>query len=268
MKLDYGAQLSPCPIALSIGTLIKPKLLDIAKLSFDKFSYYEFLLKLSPDTFYTKLNSEVGTEYWNSLSDDERDSITLYDLILENETLQDLFVEIFNFFFEETVIFEEGVFIILRNPNTDLSNLGEADIKGIISKDSVMQVLDLIQQVCCINDEEKEDEKNLKFKNSLAEKLFKRMKKAAKEAEARKKSDVNYTIPNIISTVSNRHQSINPVNVWDLTIFQLIDAFRRLQANEIYEIDATRVSVWGDEKKSFDAALWYKNQYDNNSQPI
>lgn len=268
MKLDYGTQLSPYPIELSIGTLIKPKLSDIAKLSFDKFGYYEFLLKLSPETFYSSLNSEVGAEYWESLPNDERDSITLYNLILENETLKDLFVEIFNFFFKETVIFEEGVFIILQNPNADLSELGETDIKGIISEDSIMQVLDLIQQVCCINDEEKEDEKNLKFKNSLAEKLFKRMKKAAKEAETRKKSDVNYTIPNIISTVSNKHQSINPVNVWDLTVFQLIDSFRRLQTNEIYGIDATRVSVWGDEKKTFDAALWYKNQYDNNGQPI
>jgi len=32
-------------------------------------------------------------------------------------------------------------------------------------------------------------------------------------------------------------------------------------ANAIYEIDSTRVSVWGDEKKTFNASLWYKNHF-------
>ena len=41
MKFDYGTQLSPYPIVLSIGTLIKPKLQRVADLSFDKFNYYD-----------------------------------------------------------------------------------------------------------------------------------------------------------------------------------------------------------------------------------
>jgi hypothetical protein len=32
----------------------------------------------------------------------------------------------------------------------------------------------------------------------------------------------------------------------------------------MFDIDSTRVSVWGDEKKTFNAALWYKNNYDKN----
>ena len=45
-------------------------------------------------------------------------------------------------------------------------------------------------------------------------------------------------------------------------MFQLLDAFNRMQMNSMYEIESTRVSVWGDEKKTFDASLWYKNNYD------
>ena len=41
-----------------------------------------------------------------------------------------------------------------------------------------------------------------------------------------------------------------------------MDAFNRLQRNTMYDIDSTRVSVWGDEKKTFDVSLWYKNEYD------
>ena len=78
-----------------------------------------------------------------------------------------------------------------------------------------------------------------------------------------KKADINLSIPNIISSISNMHPSLNYMNVWDLTVFQLLDAFNRLQANVMYDIDCTRVSVWGDEKKTFDVSLWYKNNYDN-----
>ena len=78
-----------------------------------------------------------------------------------------------------------------------------------------------------------------------------------------KKSDPNLSLPNIISAVSNTHPTINPLNVWNLTVFQLLDSFTRLQSNKIYDINATSVSVWGDEKKQFDFSLWYKKN-DNN----
>ena len=102
----------------------------------------------------------------------------------------------------------------------------------------------------------------MKFKNNLAKKLMQKMLKAQKEEKKRKKADINMSLPNIISAVSSRHPSINLINVWELTIFQLFDVFGRLQANAMFEIDCKRVSTWGDEKKTFDAALWYKNQYD------
>ena len=88
------------------------------------------------------------------------------------------------------------------------------------------------------------------------------MLKAQKEQKKQAKNDINLSIPNIISAVASKHPSLNLTSIWDLTIFQLLDSFSRLQANTVYEIDSTRVSVWGDEKKTFDPALWYKNIYD------
>lgn len=263
MRLDYGSQLSPYPLELSIGTLVKPKLSDIAKITFDKFNYFEVLITLTPELFFSGFADDMGKEYWSKLSDDEKSGINIYDIIIGNDALKDLFLEIFNFFFQQTVIFREGYFVILDTLETEIFDLEEVDIKGVISKDNISEVLNVLAQICCIN-EDNDEEQNVKFKNSLAEKLFKRMK-AAKKAE-KKKNDKNYTIPNLISAVSNRHPSITPTSVWDLTVFQLIDSFQRLQTNSIYDIDVTRVSVWGDEKKTFDAALWYKNQYESNSQ--
>lgn len=261
MKLDYGTLLNPTPIKLSIGTLRKHTLREISTLSFDRFNLYEALLKINPESYYTKMCGEEGKAYWGSLKEDARDTMTMYDLILENDSVCVLYTELLNFFFEEFVIFKEGFFILL-NQEVDLKEeIAPESIRGVINDSTFKQVLDLIQQICCIYEEE-ETMDGLKFKNNAARKIYEKILKGQKEKKARKKADVNFSLPNIISAVSNSHQTINPINVWDLTMFQLLDSFNRLQVNKVYDIDARRVSVWGDEKKTFNIALWYKNEYD------
>lgn len=264
MRLDYGTQLSPVPITLSIGTLRKPTLKEISQITFDRFSFYEFFLKLSPEIYYTKLRKENdGEAFWDSLTEEERDKITIYNIIEEDDKIRSTYVEIFNFFFVETVIYQEGFFILLKE-NTAIDNpdkIKREQVRGAIAKDNFSQVMSLLQQICCIYNEE-ESLDDMKFKNNLARKLMEKMLKAKKKEQETKKSDLNLTIPNIISSLANKHPSLNYVNIWDLTIFQLLDAFNRTQANSMYDIDSTRVSVWGDEKKTFDVSLWYKNNYD------
>lgn len=264
MRLDYGTQLSPVPITLSIGTLRKPTLKEISQITFDRFSFYEFFLKLSPETYYTKLQKENdGEAFWGSLTEEEQDKITIYNIIEEDDKIRSTYVEIFNFFFVETVIYQEGFFILLQE-NTAIDNpdkIKREQVRGAIAKDNFTQVMSLLQQICCIYNEE-ESLDDMKFKNNLARKLMEKMLKAKKKEQETKKSDLNLTIPNIISSLANKHPSLNYVNIWDLTIFQLLDAFNRTQANSMYDIDSTRVSVWGDEKKTFDVSLWYKNNYD------
>ena len=264
MRLDYGTQLSPVPITLSIGTLRKPTLKEISQITFDRFSFYEFFLKLSPEIYYTKLRKENdGEAFWDSLTEEEQDKITIYNIIEEDEKIRSTYVEIFNFFFVETVIYQEGFFILLKE-NTAIDNpdkIKREQVRGAIAKDNFSQVMSLLQQICCIYNEE-ESLDDMKFKNNLARKLMEKMLKAKKKEQETKKSDLNLTIPNIISSLANKHPSLNYVNIWDLTIFQLLDAFNRTQANSMYDIDSTRVSVWGDEKKTFDVSLWYKNNYD------
>ena len=239
IELKYGTQLSPTPIKLSIGTLRKPKLKEIAEIGFDEFNLFETFAKMTPELWFTKIKGEDGKSFWCSLSEEERSKIALYDIMLSDKSLIDVYLAIFNFFFVEPVVFYDDNFLILDHTIEDLSGLTSDDIYGIICKESFIQVLEVIQRICCIY-----------------EKMLK-----AKQAE-KKKSDDNMTLPNIISAVSNRHPSITPITVWELTIFQLLDSFERLRDNAFYEIEKTRVSVWGDEKKTFDAALWYKNNYD------
>lgn len=264
MRFDYGTQISPFPIPLSVGMLRKPKLRDIADpkskpaMSFTKFMFYEFLISMTPKEFFTKVEVEKGQEFWDSLSEEEKRGLTVYDLIQLNPTLMQNFLEVFNFFFEETVLFVEGVFVLV-NPDKDYSidTPQREDIVGVIDSHNFSEILYAIQQVCCIAQEEEETPK---FKNKIAEQMYYRMKEA--EKEQKKKADKDMTLPNIISKVSAKHNSLNFTNIWDLTIFQLLDNFASMREGAMYEIERTRVAVWGDEKRTFDPARWYKNDFD------
>lgn len=259
MELDYGMLLSPVSIPLSVGTLRKPTMREISELTFQKFSMFEAFLKITPEEIYTSFIGDPEENKWDSLPEDTRDSLTVYDCILDDENLQGVYRSIFDFFFEENVIYYKNLFVLL-NEGFDAEHLTEEAVRGVISEKNFQSVLECIQQTCCIYTK-KEEEKERTFKNDLARKMYEKMKKAQAEREKAKQKQTNldYSLPNIMSAISNRHPSINPINVWDMTLFQLIDSFNRLQVNAVYDIDCTRVSVWGDDRKKFDISLWYKN---------
>ncbi len=266
MLLDYGTQLSYEPIPLSIGLLRKPKLRDISKITFDRFATFEYFLKCTPKEYYTKALSDYGgAEMWESFSEDKRESMTMYSIIVSDVPLQKLFVDLFNFFFMENVVYHKGFFILFdKNAEQVDDKVPLNSIHGIISDKNFSQVLDVIQQVCCIHNKSDESAEDQKFKNNLARQLFERMQKALKKQEEEKGTNVDkdLSLPNIISSVASKHPNYNLINIWELTVFQLVDSFKRMQSNTTYDIGRVRVSVWGDEKKTFDQALWHKNYYD------
>ena len=260
MRIDYGTQLSPYPIKLSVGTLRKPTLRDIAEISFEKFNFFQVFMSITPEKYYKFISK--NDPMWESLSDEEKDDMTMYSVIMQDEKARDIFLDIFNFFFLEKVIFMEGFFILLNKDVTGADMMKPENFSGVVNDTSFPQVLNVIQQILGISEPEEEPIETLKFKNKKAKKNYLKMLKGQKQKLSSAQHDINLSIPNIISAVACRHPSINMLNIWDLTVFQLIDSFTRLQANAFYDIDSNRVSTWGDEKKTFDAALWYKNTYD------
>ena len=261
IELDYGTRLSPDPIKLSIGTLIKPKLRDISKVTFDTYSYYESLAKLTPKSYYNAVRKNMGgVEYWESLSLEERNNLKLFDIIIKEAELKNSYLEMFNFFFVENVVIYEDLFVVLKEGINEISSQSNAeDVRGIITKENFNDIIFVIQQICCIEDKSNNEE--LKFKNNLAKELYFKMQKAVEKQKIERKEDKNFELPNLISAVSNSHPTIDPINVWDLTVYQLMDSFNRLQTNRMLDMQATSVSVWGDKKSTFNPALWYKNQF-------
>lgn len=266
MILDYGTQISFEPIKLSIGTIIKPTLKQIAKISFKKFELYESLLKITPEHIYTKLlKDNGGQEMWDSIDEHTKDNMTIFDVIQNNEYVRALYIEMLNFFFQEALIYREGYLLVIKEniSNLDMENIQINDIYGAISRETLPKIFSIIEQICGIYNKE-EDIDNMKFKNEFQKQYILKMLKNQKKNTTEKNTNINLSVPNIISALTCIHPSINYTNIWEMTVFQLYDSFNRLQQNKMYDIDSTRVSVWGDEKKTFDFGLWYKNNYDNN----
>lgn len=85
-----------------------------------------------------------------------------------------------------------------------------------------------------------------------------KLKKGREEKAKQTKADKNMELGNIISAIANKSQSLNILNIWDLTIFQLWDCFSRLSNNNMYDIQSMSVAAWGDKDNHFDATAWFK----------
>lgn len=269
MTLDYFTLLSPEPIRLSVGSIKSPTLREIGRISFKRFGIYQIYLKLTPKDYYHELNSEK-LPYWESLSDEQRDSITMWELITLEPDVVPGYLEMLNFFFVERVIFREGVFMVVdtddyKTPDDEL-DINNSNLRGMLHHSLFIDVIDILQQICSMKSGKKESEKELKFKNEKARRMYERMLKAKEERDRieAKRNAKNYAIPNIISSVAAMSNNLNIVNIWDATLFQLFDQFNKLRTNDVHYINEVRVSVWGDEKKQFDPALWYKNLFEDN----
>lgn len=270
MKLDYFTLLCPEPIRLSIGNIRQPKLREIGKLTYPIFNLYQVYLKLTPQDYYTLLNKEQGEEIWNSLSDEVKEKMTMFDIILTEESIRNIYLKIFNFFFVERVVFLESFFFIVNTDDYETPpeelNLEENTV-GVISQDTFLEVLNIIQQVCCINSNEPTDDQKPKFKNKKAERIYEKIQKAEEERKKAqvKKDAPNMTLANIISAVAAKSTGLNIVNIWDATLFQVYDQFGKLQNDNAHYMNSVRVAVWGDENNQFDPTLWYKNNFDKKS---
>lgn len=272
--------LSPYPIVLSIGTLIKPTLKQIFDpingIGYEQYKGYEAFTKLTPKVFYTKLSGEEGLDVWESCTDSQRHKLEMFNVAKINKELLYDYLDLFNFFFEEYVYYKEGFFIWSKYELdfTEDDEVISESVTGVVNTaDGFNQVISAIQQICCIYQKtDKIDNSELKFKNSKAKEIYEKIygkqddeqDDGEKEVNTNSKEYRDYCLPNIISAVSNNHPTISPINVWELTVFQLLDAFHRKCAADRQEMSSLHVSVWGDENNTYDSNIWLANEYDNN----
>lgn len=223
MKLSYFELLSPDPVYIqNVGGIVSPKLKDISSVGINTYQSYLSLLLMDLKAYFTAAG-------------DKEQAIRLLQTAL-------------NFFIREEVVYSppSRCFLVQENQKTI----------GIISKEIYPQICDLICQRNCIKAKREDDLS--KAKNKRALQIMEKLRKGRSEIAKQTKADRNIELGNIISAVANKSLSLNILNIWELTVYQLWDCFARLSNNSIYAIQAMSVAVWGNKDNYFDAASWFK----------
>lgn len=270
MKLDYFSLLSPLPFYINgVGSIKSPTLLEISDIKYPIYQMYLSNLLLDVDSYYEMIDKTNG-EYLNSFTKQEKNmilrirneyvnldekyksNISLYSIMIFDKFLINSLLLALNFFFEDEVIYDSSqkVFILFNG----MVDKDDQKIQtGIIHEGNYDEVIDVILQR--VNISKRKDEKKLKVKNKTAERLLEKMKKGSKKAK--QKEDKKMEIGNLISSISAHSKTLNIVNIWNLTIFQLYDQFTRIHYDDSYTMNSTSVSVWGDSEKKFDNTMWF-----------
>lgn len=245
MKLELFDLLSFEPAVLSnVGSIRSPLLKDIAKIRCSTYQSYISLLLLTPKMYYEMSGKK----------EEVPPDLSVYDLITSDETMYKAVEAALDFFFCEKVVYqpEHRMFFTYSGA---AGPYGDPLPTGIIHRDIYSQVCDLILQQNYIQKKE-EDLSEIKNKRALSIAMKLQRGREAKQTKAR--SNQNMELGNIISAVAAKHESLNPLNIWDITVYQLWDTFYRLCSNNILAIQSMSVAAWGDKEKQFDASGWFQ----------
>lgn len=246
MKLEYFDLLSPDPIYIQkVGGIISPKLRDISSIGINTYQYYLTILLMDLKTYFTMIGQQ---EQFEALSEEEKNKMNIFELLTINDDSINLLQTVLNFFIKEDVVYstEHKAFLVQKNE----------EVIGIVSKEIYPQICDVICQRNCIKSNKEEDLSKIKSKKALE--IMKKLQKGRAEKAKHTKADKNMELGNIISAVANKSQSLNILNIWDLTVYQLWDCFSRLSNNSIYDIQSMSVAAWGNKDNYFDATAWFK----------
>lgn len=246
MKLSCFELLSPDPVFIrNIGSILSPRLRDISALGFRTYQYYLSVLLMDLKSYLSLIGQ--GGKY-ELFTEEDRAQINLFDLILMNEQSTALLLEILNFFIREEVTHCPG--------ENCLTVKKDQETVGMITAANYPLLCDLICQRNYIRS--RRDEDPSKVKSKKAAEILKKLQKGRDRNARQSTPDQNMELGNIISAVANKSQSLNILNIWDLTVYQLWDCFSRLSSNSIYAIQSMSVAAWGNKDHSFDASAWFK----------
>ena len=261
MKLDYSILISPYPLFLNnIGHIKSITLEEIFSPSVTYLVYNSYLsfLLLTPETYYEEI-AKSKTAWYNSLPQEKKDEITTFDLVCKDVSLQKTYQSIFNLFLVENVVWDNinQVFVVY----TDFDDNGNVVPIGLIHKNIFGELCDIILQRCAIN-RSAEDVDESQVKSKKARKTIGLLKKGRKKLHKTSERNRSVEIPNLISSLASRSKSLNYINIWKLTVYQLYDQFKREQTGEFLDIQKTSVAAYGNKEKNYKGNEWYAYQAD------
>ena len=258
MNLDYATLISPYPLILEqIGSIKSPTLKEIFNpdITYQGYNMFLSLLLMTPSFYYEKVNPTKSLWYKN-LQEEQRDYMNMFDIISGDSRMQDSYTQMLNFFFAENVVWnnEAKVFVLYEK----FDEHEEIIPCGIIYRKQFVELCDVILQRCGIDrSDTSADTSNVKNRRALE--ILKKIQKGRQSMTKHTENDSDMELHNLITSVAVKSNSINFTNIWDLTVFQLYEQFKREQYNVFFDIQKMSVAAYGNKDKTFKGNEWYKS---------
>ncbi len=252
MHISYLDLLSPEPFYLpNIGGVKSPTLREISQISYPTYQKYLTVFLMTPQSF---LDTIEISQFYEALSEEEYNSLHVFDLITQSSELTFLIEKALNFFMDATIVYHKELkAFLLYTDQTD--EAGNPLPTGILHKDSWNQLCQVILQRNAIQSK-KADPSKTKSKKALE--IMKKLQKGRENKKKTSQDNKKMELGNIISAVAAKSQNLSISNIWDITVYQLWDMFHRLNNNHILDIQAISVATWGDKEHRFDSSGWFK----------
>lgn len=226
-----------------IGFLHTLTLNEISDISFEKYNQILSMLCVSEQDIREMLNVE------NVDAKIEPFEFLLYNCFYSEVSFRDRIFEAFKIFLKEDIfINEEGYF-----------SVGSIDSDRKIHKLNYNYFVDILKYQNCI--QKQKEEIKLKSKNDKVKEYLKKLQKA--KAEYNEKFEEQTQIGDIVSSVCAKHPSINLLNVGNLTLYQLIDQYKRLNMIDEYFINIESL-LHGASNEDVKITHWSSNYIKNN----
>lgn len=170
----------------------------------------------------------------------------------------------FTYIKNEVVIDKENKQLLVWLPEKDVNGkLTGERIKVVLDQTTFPQFQEVINAVSFTINEEEEPLPDFGPGNERLTNKFKEARarlnaaKARERQEAMERGDL-MTFPDIVSSLCGFGTGYTLFNVWDLTIYQLYDQFKRNQAKEDYE-SSVQMLLAGADKKKVELRYWMKD---------
>lgn len=230
--------------AMKVGHIRSPQLKEMyptTGIGWTKYSLYIYLMMSSP-----KQLAEIGG--------DQNVQETVWSAITSSAALRALFCEALSFFLMENVLYDDkhDLFLTYLDNEAHSGNTPKMSLVGVISKDN----LDDVRAMVLVRNYISPSKANvdIKFASEKAREIWEKAQAYLEKESSNKKENPRTSLGNIVSKLCAIHPSYNYLNVFDLTVFQLYDAFFQLCFMRSVEFSESIVANHG--SKEFQYERW------------
>ena len=183
-------------------------------------------------------------DFVNAVKDENKRKIL--ESMQDNLKTFDFYIKIFaDVYFEKLINFLSLVFktddlgIVDKYKIVINSKHDKKDLK-IVTRENFDDIVEVVKLQNYLEDVNEKGEHQFNPADEETQKLIEQMQKMRKKVEEIKRKQNQedgkpITIYDVISAITAKNNSINKINVWDLTLYQLYDEYKRLQAIDNYD---------------------------------